>query len=92
MSLAVEGERKESCNNDEKIFNPTAVDDDLKIDRLKRAAVTALSNAAVKAKLLAKLEEDEIRKLVSLIIEKQVIKRTTINTTSSLESSFVSTE
>ncbi|CAD5183706.1 unnamed protein product [Musa acuminata subsp. malaccensis] len=71
---AVEGERKESCNNDEKIFNPTAVDDDLKIDRLKRAAVTALSAAAVKAKLLAKLEEDEIRKLVSLIIEKQLHK------------------
>ncbi|URD74538.1 Zinc finger, ZZ type [Musa troglodytarum] len=71
---AVEGDRKESCNNDEKIFNPTAVDDDCTTDRLKRAAVTALSAAAVKAKLLAKLEEDEIRKLVSLIIEKQLHK------------------
>ncbi|RRT42900.1 hypothetical protein B296_00056804 [Ensete ventricosum] len=70
----VAGERKESCNNDEKIFNPTAAVDDLKIDRLKRAAVTALSAATVKAKLLAKLEEDEIRKLVSLIIEKQLHK------------------
>ncbi|RZS23794.1 hypothetical protein BHM03_00056818, partial [Ensete ventricosum] len=36
--------------------------------------VTALSAATVKAKLLAKLEEDEIRKLVSLIIEKQLHK------------------
>ncbi|RWW04103.1 hypothetical protein BHE74_00009117, partial [Ensete ventricosum] len=71
---SVAGERKESCNNDEKIFNPTAAVDDLKIDRLKRAAVTALSAATVKAKLLAKLEEDEIRKLVSLIIEKQLHK------------------
>ncbi|URE16507.1 Zinc finger, ZZ type [Musa troglodytarum] len=69
-----EGERKESHSDDEKNSNPTGVDDDHNIDRLKRAAVTALSAAAVKAKLLAKLEENEILKLVSLVIEKQLRK------------------
>ncbi|CAL9128652.1 unnamed protein product [Musa textilis] len=71
---ADEGERKESHSDDEKNSDPTGVDDDHNIDRLKRAAVTALSAAAVKAKLLAKLEENEILKLVSLVIEKQLRK------------------
>ena len=37
--------------------------DDNKYDRVKRAAVTAISAAAVKAKLLANLEEDQVRQL-----------------------------
>ncbi|CAL9151206.1 unnamed protein product [Musa hybrid cultivar] len=71
---ADEGERTESHSDDEKNSDPTGVDDDHNIDRLKRAAVTALSAAALKAKLLAKLEENEILKLVSLVIEKQLHK------------------
>lgn len=43
------------------------------IDKLKHAAVTALSAAAVKAKLLACQEEDQIRQLATSLIEKQVI-------------------
>lgn len=39
---------------------------------LKRAAVTALSAAAVKAKLLADEEEDQILQLSTSLIEKQV--------------------
>ncbi|RWV93391.1 hypothetical protein GW17_00044150 [Ensete ventricosum] len=81
---ADEGERKESHSDDEKNSVPIGVDDDHNIDRLKRAAATALSAAAVKAKLLAKLEENEILKLVSLVIEKQVLKKTMINTTISV--------
>lgn len=44
-----------------------------KIDKIKRAAVSAISAAAVKAKLLANQEEDQIRQLSTLLIEKQVI-------------------
>lgn len=41
-------------------------------DKLKRAAVTALSAAAVKAKLLADQEEDQILQFSAFLIEKQV--------------------
>ncbi|XP_057966654.1 SWI/SNF complex subunit SWI3D [Malania oleifera] len=44
------------------------------IDRLKRAAITTLSAAAVKAKLLASREEDNIRQLTASLIEKQLHK------------------
>ena len=44
-----------------------------KPDKLKRAAVTAISAAAVKAKLLANQEEELIRQLSTLLIEKQVL-------------------
>ncbi|CAA2998970.1 SWI SNF complex subunit SWI3D [Olea europaea subsp. europaea] len=44
----------------------------LPIDKLKRVASTALSAAALKAKLLADQEEDHIRELAALLIEKQV--------------------
>ncbi|CAH8380155.1 unnamed protein product [Eruca vesicaria subsp. sativa] len=43
-------------------------------DRLKRAAISALSAAAVKAKHLSKLEEDQIRQLSGSLIEKQLHK------------------
>ena len=46
--------------------------DDNKYDRVKRAAVTAISAATVKAKLLANQEEDQIRQLAAFLIEKQV--------------------
>ncbi|XP_019165864.1 PREDICTED: SWI/SNF complex subunit SWI3D isoform X1 [Ipomoea nil] len=47
---------------------------DLDIDKIKHAAVTALSAAAVKAKFLAEQEEDQIRKLAASLIEKQLHK------------------
>lgn len=46
--------------------------DDLCIQKIKHAAVTAVSSAAVKAKLLADQEEDQIRLLATLLVEKQV--------------------
>lgn len=46
---------------------------DNNFEKLKRAAVSTLAAAAVKAKLLADQEEDEIRQLTSSLIEKQVI-------------------
>lgn len=49
----------------------TAVADD-PIIRLQRAAGTVISAAAVKAKFLAEQEQDHIRRLAELVIEKQV--------------------
>uniref|UniRef100_A0A6N2KR76 SMARCC C-terminal domain-containing protein n=1 Tax=Salix viminalis TaxID=40686 RepID=A0A6N2KR76_SALVM len=48
------------------------IKDDNSIDKLKRAAISALSAAAVKAKLLANQEEDQIRELAASLIEKQL--------------------
>ncbi|KAL6209629.1 hypothetical protein ACLB2K_020569 [Fragaria x ananassa] len=45
-----------------------------KIDKIKQAAVSAVSAAAVKAKLLAEQEEDQIRQLAAMLIEKQLHK------------------
>lgn len=53
--------------------DPLKIKNDLDIDKIKRAAVTALSAAAVKAKYLADQEEDQIRLLTTALIEKQVI-------------------
>ncbi|XWS67930.1 hypothetical protein CRYUN_Cryun04dG0047100 [Craigia yunnanensis] len=50
---------------------------DSSIDKVKRAAVTALSAAAVKAKLLADEEEDQIRQLTASLMEKQLHKMET---------------
>lgn len=50
-----------------------AVDND-SLQRLQRAAATAISASAVKAKLLAQQEEDQIRRLAALVIEKQFQK------------------
>ncbi|XP_022763273.1 SWI/SNF complex subunit SWI3D-like isoform X2 [Durio zibethinus] len=47
---------------------------DSSIDKVKCAAVTALSAAAVKAKLLADQEEDQILHLTASLIEKQLRK------------------
>ncbi|KAK1402640.1 SWI/SNF complex subunit SWI3D [Heracleum sosnowskyi] len=48
--------------------------DDLCIEKVKHAAVTAVSSAAVKAKILADQEEDQIRLLATLLVEKQLRK------------------
>lgn len=44
-----------------------------KFEKLKRAAVSTVAAAAVKAKLLAKQEEDQIQQLAAMLVEKQVI-------------------
>ncbi|KAJ7978377.1 SWI/SNF complex subunit SWI3D [Quillaja saponaria] len=48
--------------------------DDLKFEKVKHAAVCALAAASVKAKLLANQEEDQIRHLATMLIEKQLHK------------------
>ncbi|KAF0893220.1 hypothetical protein E2562_023475 [Oryza meyeriana var. granulata] len=50
------------------------VADDVSMQRLQRAAATAISAAAVKAKLLAKQEEYQIQQLAALVIDKQFHK------------------
>ncbi|KAI4295536.1 hypothetical protein L6164_035575 [Bauhinia variegata] len=47
---------------------------DNKFEKVKRAAVSTLAAATVKAKLLANQEEDQIRQLATLLIEKQLHK------------------
>lgn len=52
---------------------PAATKKHLGVDeKLKRAALTALSAAAVKAKLLADQEEDQLLQLSTFLVEKQV--------------------
>ncbi|WJX51479.1 hypothetical protein P8452_37673 [Trifolium repens] len=52
----------------------TKTKQDSSFEKVKRAAVSTLAAAAVKAKLLANQEEDQIRQLTSLLIEKQLYK------------------
>ncbi|CAH9100549.1 unnamed protein product [Cuscuta europaea] len=62
----------------------------LDVVKIKHAAVTALSAAAVKAKFLADQEEDQIRKLASSVIEKQLHKlETKLTFYSEIESTLV---
>ncbi|KAL7593128.1 hypothetical protein Lser_V15G34582 [Lactuca serriola] len=69
-----EAEAKE-CKNVKKKQAPEAeTKNDQNIHNMTRAAVTAISAAAVKAKLLADQEEDQIRKLATSLIEKQLQK------------------
>ncbi|KAH9624672.1 hypothetical protein KSS87_001682 [Heliosperma pusillum] len=61
-------------SGDLKPLKKARVVDDDDVAKLKRAAVATLSAAAVKAKLLADQEEDEIKQLATLLIEKQLHK------------------
>ncbi|XP_023529451.1 SWI/SNF complex subunit SWI3D-like [Cucurbita pepo subsp. pepo] len=63
----------QSKNNEEENSKCTSKKEE-KIDKLKRAAVTTLAAAAVKAKVLANQEEDQIRQLAMILIEKQLHK------------------
>ncbi|KAK8938294.1 SWI/SNF complex subunit SWI3D [Platanthera guangdongensis] len=72
---------KVSVRDENKIFSPkndrnisTITDSPHNINSISRAAVSLLSAAAVKAKLLADQEEDQIRQLVTCMIEKQLHK------------------
>lgn len=66
-----EAEAKDSNNVNK---HPVETKDDPSMDKLIRAAVTAISAAAVKAKLLADQEEDSIRQLATSLMEKQLHK------------------
>ncbi|GMH23563.1 hypothetical protein Nepgr_025406 [Nepenthes gracilis] len=66
-----EDKTKDTKTGDQK---PAETKDDHTADKLKRAAITTIAAAAVKAKLLAKQEEDEIRQLAALLIDKQLRK------------------
>lgn len=71
MLNAGEEETKDFTNETQ---DPLETKDDHNVDKVKRTAVTAISAAAVKAKLLADQEEDQIRQLATLLIDKQVIR------------------
>lgn len=64
------GIEAEDCLNEDKEALKT--ENDLEVSKIKNAAVTAVSAAAVKAKLLAAQEEKQIQHLAALLIEKQV--------------------
>lgn len=59
---------------DMKSSDPVEANNDHGISKLKQAAVTAISAAAVKAKLLANQEEEQILELVSVVVENQLRK------------------
>ncbi|KAJ1269841.1 hypothetical protein BS78_06G008900 [Paspalum vaginatum] len=61
-------------NAEESNSNKNVAASDDPIIRLQRAAGTAISAAAVKAKFLAEQEEDQIRRLAKFVIEKQFQK------------------
>ncbi|KAK9286744.1 hypothetical protein L1049_015148 [Liquidambar formosana] len=65
-------DQTKDCKNDNR--NSIETKDDHNMDKIKRAAIAAVSAAAVKAKLLANQEEDQIRQLATLLIEKQLVK------------------
>lgn len=68
------GAGKDNADNGAKVEDDgTKTKQDSSFEKVKRAAVSTLAAAAVKAKLLANQEEDQIRQLTSLLIEKQVI-------------------
>ncbi|KAL9672457.1 hypothetical protein QQ045_028707 [Rhodiola kirilowii] len=56
------------------VQNSEEIKEDHTIDKLKRAAITTLAAAAVKAQLLAGQEEEEIKKLAAFLIDKQLRK------------------
>lgn len=76
-SIVQNGDSKDAREaEDSKNENKDSADtkDDPCIEKVKHAAVTAVSSAAVKAKILADQEEDQIRLLATLLVEKQLRK------------------
>uniref|UniRef100_A0A1D1Z7J1 SWI/SNF complex subunit SWI3D n=1 Tax=Anthurium amnicola TaxID=1678845 RepID=A0A1D1Z7J1_9ARAE len=71
---AVDDVSKSVLSNGEMNCESVKTEDDDDINKIRRAAVTALSAASVNARLLANLEVDQIRQLVSFVIEKQLQK------------------
>ncbi|KAK2973577.1 hypothetical protein RJ640_000665 [Escallonia rubra] len=78
----IEDKEAEDCKiedkeaEDQKIESKSSMKskDDYNIENVKRAAVTAISAAAVKAKILANQEEDQILQLATSLVEKQLHK------------------
>ncbi|RDX69438.1 SWI/SNF complex subunit SWI3D, partial [Mucuna pruriens] len=69
------GAGKDHADNEAKVeVVGTKTKQDSNFEKVKRAAVSTVAAAAVKAKLLANQEEDQIRQLTSLLIEKQLHK------------------
>ncbi|BAT90916.1 hypothetical protein LR48_Vigan08g171400 [Vigna angularis] len=69
------GTGKDQTDNGAKVEDKdTRIKQDSNFEKMKRAAVSTLAAAAVKAKVLANQEEDQIRQLTSLLIEKQLLK------------------
>ncbi|KAG4386752.1 hypothetical protein GLYMA_11G118900v4 [Glycine max] len=69
------GAGKDHADNGAKVEDDgTETKQDSSFEKVKRAAVSTLAAAAAKAKLLANQEEDQIRQLTSLLIEKQLHK------------------
>ncbi|KAA8536115.1 hypothetical protein F0562_028593 [Nyssa sinensis] len=65
-------EEAKDCKNENDDHSEAKNDNNF--NRIKRAAVTAISAASVKAKLLAGQEEEQIQQLTTLLIEKQLHK------------------
>ncbi|CAA6657585.1 unnamed protein product [Spirodela intermedia] len=65
---------KSAVSNGERDSKSHKTEDEASIAKIRRAAVSALSAAAVNAKLLVDQEENQIRHLASLVIEKQLRK------------------
>ncbi|XP_020600365.1 SWI/SNF complex subunit SWI3D [Phalaenopsis equestris] len=73
LSSSGNGDDKKTSSPKNDISTATT-DSSHSVNSIKRATVTVLSAAAVKAKLHADHEEDQIRQLVSCLIEKQLRK------------------
>ncbi|KAJ9135534.1 hypothetical protein P3X46_032709 [Hevea brasiliensis] len=75
-SVVGKGATAAEDHKDSKKWKPNReeIKEDNRFYKFKCAAVSALSAAAVKAKLLANQEEDQIRQLAALLIKKQVHK------------------
>ncbi|KAG9155622.1 hypothetical protein Leryth_017048 [Lithospermum erythrorhizon] len=73
-TLIGEGPTGTRVPNDDNNEDPSVCKTDSSVDKLKQAAVTALSAAAVKAKVLARQEEEQIQQLSALLIENQLYK------------------
>ncbi|XP_050230698.1 SWI/SNF complex subunit SWI3D isoform X2 [Mercurialis annua] len=75
-SMAENGATTAKVQKDNNTEKPDCkrIKDDHGVDKIKRAAVSTLSAAAVKAKLLAGQEEDLIRQLAASLVEKQLHK------------------
>ncbi|KAK1268913.1 SWI/SNF complex subunit SWI3D [Acorus gramineus] len=69
-----EADKKAVKGEGEKDDDSMKADNNNKFNKLKRGAVTVLSAAAVKAKLLANQEEEQIRQLAASMIEIQLRK------------------
>lgn len=72
---AIAGAVEDCAGNGMEVKNDSSkTKQDSSFEKVKRAAVSTLAAAAVKAKILANQEEDQIRQLTSALIEKQLHK------------------